>query len=167
MAIIIEKRKQLSMAQIKQLSDLIYNAINLEPNLSYRSLLEITSFIKNQELYTLCDNHELVSFLFATPLTTEMMELHSLFTYLKFRRQNYMRTLLEQVLRDEKGSFLAVTFHSYTKILLSQLGFREISFSDISYKARFSFLKKRLSVKRLLSIFNYMKKSKPIFLLKS
>ncbi|OGY90142.1 MAG: hypothetical protein A2677_00445 [Candidatus Komeilibacteria bacterium RIFCSPHIGHO2_01_FULL_52_14] len=145
----------------------IHKIITDEVNLSQRSLREIRGLIAGKEVLLLLNGDEIVSFLFLTPLDKKLMEIHSMYTLPQYRGQGYMSKLLEHSIRTFDTKFFAVTFHEHTEKLLSKFSFKKVPFAVLSASAKFTFVVNRAKLHRILSVVSFMKKRRPIYLLKS
>ena len=153
--------------RVRDYAAAIHKSITNEVNLSQRSIGEIQGLISRKEVLLLLNGDEIVSFLFLTPLDRKLMEIHSMFTLPRYRGQGYMSKLLEHSIRTFDTKFLAVTFHERTEKLLSKFNFKKVPFAVLSASAKFTFVVSRAKLHRILSIVSFMKKRRPVYLLRS
>ncbi len=142
-------------------------AIAGETHLSYRSYTEVFAHIQRGEVYLKLLDGQITSFLFATPLDQRIVELHSFFTFPKFRHQAHFSRLLEYVIAEPEKTYCAVTFHPDVCELLLKKAFHLSSFAELPWPARFRFVLRRLRWRRIVSIVVFMSKEQPMYLIKN
>lgn len=161
--------KRLSAADVegRALALRIHAAIEQEKALSHRSAREVLKHARRGEVFALYEGSALTSFLFATPLANDTVELHALYTFPGHRRRGHMGRLLDELCAQQAKTFLAVTFHDHSRRLLRGHGFREVAFAELPLSVRVRFLTRRLSLWRLISIALFVRgQGRPIYLVK-
>jgi N-acetylglutamate synthase-like GNAT family acetyltransferase len=154
-------------ADIRSIAKELHAEIAREKGLAHRSYREVLRHVRRGEVIAGYVNGVLVTFLFATPLSRDVVELHSFLTFPEFRQRGYGVQFLKQLFADQKATYLAVTFHEQMRRMLLALGFREGKLNELPPRARLLFLVHRLKLRRLISVVSFMRKSRPIYLIKT
>lgn len=137
-----------------------------EPRLSYRKPKEIRRLLRTGSLWTSEVDGELGCFLFVTPLSRPTVELHSLYTFPKYRGRGQARRLLHFVLTQQHSRVISVTFqHSVAQLLCAE-GFNLSGLGELTILERVNFLRQRLHWHRLKSIARALKVSTPQYFIR-
>ena len=146
--------------------DFFQKKITAEKDLSPRGVKELKSLLSAGGAYVLEWSGQVVGFLIFSRLSRSIVEVHSLYTEKSFRRQGVDKKLIGRFVGDCKESILTVSFHSFVKDFFKKFEFKELSFFNLPLFAKFNFIKERCRLRRLVAIFKFWSKNKPIYLLK-
>jgi N-acetylglutamate synthase-like GNAT family acetyltransferase len=136
--------------------------------LSFRSRREIRIRLKHGEVWGVVETNKLVAFLFATPLTEQITEIHAAYTTPNHRNQGLFSRLLRLYTEhnNKKQLFAVVLKEQFARHLMHNHGFQKISPESISWSLRWEIACNRMYPYRILSTIKTAATSNPTYLIR-
>lgn len=139
----------------------VHKVCATDPNLSYRSLHEIyTAFRKNQLLIAL-EADVIVGWLLRIPYHFRFQELAAGYVEDSYRFQGAFGKHLESTLSYAPSSCIVTFSNSFAHCLLHKFHFHESSIWEVAWLSKGKFRTHRLSLLRIQAIVNHYKRGRP------
>lgn len=154
--------------EIQSLILRIYQIINSEKKLSYRSKDELKSLLTKKEICIIrSDSGDILAFLIKELIYDRYFELGAFYVQEDRRGESIFRILVDYAIGDDSATYLLYTFQNkIIEIFKNKYKFEVISLSDLKFSIRFRIIMKRISFKRIKSIIEKTNSAKPTLMIK-
>jgi hypothetical protein len=144
----------------------IFTLIKNEGNLSFRKKSELKKLIKEKNITCLFADDVLAGFLMSHKLSSNLIEIHGLFTKKEFRGNNFSSMLISNVTKNNKYTYFAATFLKNIVVILGEHGFNKTEFRQLTFQEKLRFIEKRCKFHRIKEVLRHKKNADLIFMKK-
>lgn len=160
-------RNNFSQNEIEDLAIQIYKSINEETNLAYRSVDELQKLMKNGYIFVDFEDENIISFIICEKVWRDYYELGAWNVIDKYKKQGIATHVLESAM-NSKNKYVFFTFQQRViEIFKKKYGFKITKLFKIHPILALLLIKKRITFKRIKSIFAHASKEKAYLMIQT